>query len=212
LGTYGYAQRELHPYFDSPIFQNAISAICGDMASSVVKVPREVITQRLQTGLYNSTSQAVSEILRTEGPKGLFTGFVSTCSRDIPFMVVLFVSYEQFKQWKVRLTTSHFRHAAPGDQPWSDFETILWGGISGALAGFSTTPFDVVKTRIMTEQNTATRSMRQAFAAVLKEEGPSGLFAGAGPRAAWWFCVCSIFFASFERIRASPLLQPKKEH
>jgi hypothetical protein len=28
---------------------------------------------------------------------------------------------------------------------------VLWGGISGALAGFTTTPLDVVKTRIMTE-------------------------------------------------------------
>jgi hypothetical protein len=36
-------------------------------------------------------------------------------------------------------------------QEWSDGETVLWGGISGALAGFTTTPLDVVKTRIMTE-------------------------------------------------------------
>jgi hypothetical protein len=102
LGTYGFAQRKLHPFFDSPILQNAIAAICGDVASSVVKVPREVVTQRLQTGMYRSTAEAVGRILREEGFRGLFTGFWSTTSRDVPFMVVLFVSYEQFKQWKVR--------------------------------------------------------------------------------------------------------------
>ena len=129
LGTYGFVQREIHPYFDSPILQNAVAAIAGDVASSIVKVPREVLTQRLQTGIYNSTSQAIRSIFQQEGIKGFYTGFISTTLRDIPFMVVLFVSYEQFKQWKVRLTTTHMRGTHHHDKPWSDFETVLWGGI-----------------------------------------------------------------------------------
>ena len=36
-------------------------------------------------------------ILREDGPRGLFRGYLSTCLRDAPFMVVLFFSYEQFK-------------------------------------------------------------------------------------------------------------------
>jgi len=209
LGTYGYMQSQLHPYFDSPILQNAIAAVCGDLASAVAKVPREVITQRLQTGMYKTASEAITTIYRQEGWKGYFTGFLSTTSRDIPFMVVLFVSYEQFKHWKIRLTTTHTRYHHHGnghvDHPWSDFETILWGGISGALAGFSTTPFDVIKTRIMTAKpdlEKPDRSMRTAFLGILRDEGARGLWIGALPRSGWWFCVCSIFFASFERIRA----------
>ena len=37
--------------------------------------------------------------------------------------------------------------------PWSDAETLLWGGFSGAMAGLFTTPFDVIKTRIMTSES-----------------------------------------------------------
>jgi hypothetical protein len=43
--------------------------------------------------------------------------------------------------------------------------------------------------------------MQVALGNVLKEDGVRGLFTGAGPRSVWWFCVCSVFFASFERIR-----------
>jgi len=87
-------------------------------------------------------------------------------------------------------------------QEWSDMETVLWGGISGSLAGFTTTPFDVVKTRIMTSRVAAdTRDMKTVLGSILKEQGLRGLFAGAGPRAAWWFAVCSVFFATFERVR-----------
>jgi hypothetical protein len=89
-------------------------------------------------GLYDSTGHAIRSILRDEGWRGFFAGlcrrsapciiegaqprvsshlhrsvyaagYWSTCFRDIPFMVVLFVSYEQFKMSKVRLTTAQSR-------------------------------------------------------------------------------------------------------
>jgi len=52
FGTYGVAQRWLDPYFDSPALRNACCAVAGDFASSLVKVPREVVVQRLQTGTH----------------------------------------------------------------------------------------------------------------------------------------------------------------
>eukprot|EP01134_Creolimax_fragrantissima_P000193 CFRG0193T1 len=202
LGVYGMVQNKLHPYFDLPMFQNALAAVAGDISSSVVKVPREIIVQRLQTGLYNSTAHAVKSIIAEEGFRGFFTGYWSTAIRDIPFMIILFSSYEQFKLWKVRFTTSNTRSVDHADAEWSDLETVLWGGISGGLAGFSTTPFDVIKTRIMTETKPGeNRRMKVALNNVLRDEGIRGLFIGASPRSAWWFCVCSVFFYTFERVR-----------
>jgi hypothetical protein len=49
FGVYGIVQNKLHPYFDFAPLQNALAACAGDISSSFVKVPREVITQRLQT-------------------------------------------------------------------------------------------------------------------------------------------------------------------
>jgi len=174
----------------------ALSAVVGDLASSFVKVPRELITQRMQTGRYASGAAAVRSILRDDGPAGLLRGYASTCLRDAPFMVLLFISYEQFKAWKIRVT---FADRGPMQilSPWSDTESVVWGGVSGAIAALLTTPFDVVKTRIMTASRHV--GLREALHAV----GPYGLFAGAGPRSAWWFCVCSIFFTTYERLRAA---------
>eukprot|EP00127_Corallochytrium_limacisporum_P001868 Clim_evm23s88 gene=Clim_evmTU23s88 len=202
LGCYNEARDHLGPYIGNPLLRNALAACMGDIASSVVKVPREILVQRLQTGMYNSSGEAVRSILRDDGFKGFFRGYWSTALRDLPFMAVLFVSYEQFKVWKIRISTADSRRNDHPDKPWSDGETVLWGGFSGALAGWSTTPFDVVKTRIMTAtgKNLGTVAVLKQ---VLMEEGPAGLFVGAMPRAGWWFCVCSIFFASFERLRST---------
>jgi len=196
LSCYGSCKDKLADAFDYTPLSIVVSAIVGDMASSIVKVPRELITQRMQAGQYLSTSVAVRQILAEDGLAGLFRGYLSTSLRDAPFMVLLFISYEQFKTWKVRLT---FAHDEPGRvlSPWSDAETVLWGGISGFIAGFLTTPFDVVKTRIMTSRQQMT------VADAMRSIGVAGLCAGAVPRSCWWFCVCSIFFCSFERLRVT---------
>ena len=49
------------------------------------------------------------------------SGYLSTASRDTPFMVLLFFSYEQFKAWKIRLTFAD--DPLKPMKPWSDAET-----------------------------------------------------------------------------------------
>lgn len=202
MASYETSKDQLLDKFSAKSFGIAVSAVVADFASSVIKVPRELITQRMQTGQYSSSWTAFRSILRQDGVGGLFTGYLSTASRDTPFMVLLFFSYEQFKAWKIRLT---FADDVPSQllapmKPWSDAETVLWGGISGALAAWLTTPFDVIKTRVMT----ATQAL--TFGDALRSvatTGATGLFAGAGPRSAWWFCVSSVFFGTYERLRSS---------
>jgi hypothetical protein len=196
LGCYGSCKGYLYDNFEFKPLCAGVSAICADLASSAVKVPRELITQQMQTGQYPSQIEAVKDIVRREGPVGLFRGYLSTCARDAPFMVILFVSYDAFKSWKLRLTTVH---AGPGHvlNDWSDLETIVWGGFSGGMAGFFTTPFDVLKTRIMTAPENV------SITKTLSGMKPSDFVIGAAPRSAWWFCVCSVFFATFERVRSA---------
>ncbi|KAF9165102.1 hypothetical protein DFQ26_000601 [Actinomortierella ambigua] len=222
----------------SPIPATAISAIIGDLASSVIKVPREVITSRLQTGYYAHVENVnapyvFKAVLREEGPRGLFRGFLSTTARDCPFMVILFTTYENFKAF-------HTRNMMPPPQPLSTDPNVLanspvevkipamtstlFGGISGFLAGYFTTPMDVVRTRIMTFKKSGnargidlsmTGVTQQIYReAVAQTSGRTSggivqairqggniyraFFVGSTPRSVWWFCVCSIFFSTYE--------------
>ena len=190
--------------FTHPFLTTAFSAMCGDLASSIVKIPREVITQRLQTGQYASGMSAFQHIVATEGYRGLYAGFPVTACRDIPFMIVMFSVYENIK-----LHTGGLLH----EYWWC---SALAGAASGGLAGLCTTPVDVVKTRIMTSGLQAMKEagmgggvgrvrregMWQVGRRLVQEGGWGGLMRGAGARSVWWFCVCGVFFPSYETAKA----------
>ncbi|KAF9111320.1 S-adenosylmethionine transporter [Mortierella sp. AM989] len=228
----------------SPIPATAISAIIGDLASSVIKVPREVVTSRLQTGYYIgapgvpaggvNAGYVFRSVLRDEGVRGLFRGFWSTTARDCPFMVILFTTYENFKAFHTRnmvtqiTSDPNYIASSPVEVKIPPMTSTLFGGISGFLAGYFTTPMDVIRTRIMTFKKAAgakgvaqditmtgiSREMyRQAATQAMKSSTQSNavfrslrygqsvysaFFVGAIPRSMWWFCVCSIFFSTYE--------------
>ncbi|KAJ3099304.1 hypothetical protein HDU97_003278 [Phlyctochytrium planicorne] len=189
------------------ISASAISAVVGDLASSIVKVPREVITSRLQTSSGVGPKQVVESILRTQGPMGLFQGFWSTTARDAPFMIILFCTYESFKQYQHRFVISRYPES-DDEVPITTVRSTLFGGVSGALAGFLTTPFDVIKTKVMTSKAGKTPSMFQVAKEIVRAQrgnGPASIkdakvfFTGSTARSIWWFGICSIFFPIYER-------------
>eukprot|EP00842_Homolaphlyctis_polyrhiza_P001901 jgi/Hompol1/2711/HPOL_003016-RA len=223
---------------------SAIAAIAGDTVSSIVKVPREVVTARLQTGFFNDliarnpsaspTWIAINSIVKREGIPGLFRGFWPITARDWPFMVILFSTYETLKMhhdtpvWPSSQTRSSTQTTvAHCPDEISKLKSTLFGGLSGGLAGFMTTPFDVVRTRIMTDKTMTSRS--QSIASIICEishkavseraVGRPSLFApvapffkGALPRSVWWFCVCSIFFPMYECSNAAFLHLGRIQH
>ncbi|KAF9428689.1 hypothetical protein BGZ94_001434 [Podila epigama] len=257
----------VHPWWIptlSPIPATAISAIIGDLASSVIKVPREVITSRLQTGYYNQLSSSNNNInagfvfravLREEGVRGLFRGFWSTTARDCPFMVILFTTYENFKAFHINnmqqttpaaiTSDPNFIASSPVEVKIPAMTSTLFGGISGFLAGYFTTPMDVIRTRIMTFKKSAVASTamtqditmtgisRQMYRQAVQSAAEksvhsnalmssmryghsvySAFFVGSIPRSMWWFCVCSIFFSTYEVMKQTlmPLDYDQSKH
>ncbi|KAI8999510.1 mitochondrial carrier domain-containing protein [Gaertneriomyces semiglobifer] len=218
------------------IATSAVSAIAGDTVSSIIKVPREVITARLQTGHYDKTAgrggatgmYAFRMILKQEGPSGLFRGFWSTTARDWPFMAILFVTYDTMKQVHHHLTVPPqtptitdgtvfmVDPVEPNEVSITTVKSTMFGGIAGALAAFLTTPFDVIRTKIMTRQDhkrvsmstVATEIVHDQRNALITQTGRanvakvySAFFTGGAARSAWWFCVCSMFFPIYERCK-----------
>jgi solute carrier family 25 S-adenosylmethionine transporter 26 len=202
----------LKKYPELGVSASAIAACVGDTASSIVKVPREVITARLQSGmdaevLKNSkegaTIQTLKLVLREQGISGLFRGFWSTTLRDWPFMIILFTTYESFKQnhhvFNRNMFTIDSRTEDDSEQEEiTTLKSTIFGGVSGALAGFLTTPFDVIKTRIMTARGVLAPSFSSTVGTIWNSGGSRAFLVGATARSFWWFGICSVFFPLYE--------------
>ncbi|XP_020270678.1 probable S-adenosylmethionine carrier 2, chloroplastic [Asparagus officinalis] len=69
----------------------------GGAASSLIRVPTEVVKQRMQTGQFASAPDAVRLIAAKEGFKGLYAGYSFFLLRDLPFDAIQFCLYEQLR-------------------------------------------------------------------------------------------------------------------
>ncbi|TYJ54595.1 hypothetical protein B9479_004725 [Cryptococcus floricola] len=172
----------------------------SEYVSCLIRVPTEVVKSRTQTSAYGvgkSSIHSAMSIMKLEGIRGFYRGFGITLTREIPFTSIQFPLYEFFKS---RLS----RHYLGGRRPTS-YEAAACGSLAGGIAAASTTPLDVVKTRVMLEARTAAAASTPAvplapgttlpqypspsvlsfpprLLGILRNEGPAALFSGWVPR------------------------------
>lgn len=197
----------------SRIFPENLSALAhftagaiGGIAASLIRVPTEVVKQRIQTGQFTSPTFAVRYIASIEGIKGLYAGYGSFLLRDLPFDAIQFCIYEQLR----------IGYMLAARRNLNDPENAFVGAFAGALTGAITTPLDVIKTRLMV-QGTANRykGIVDCVQTVIKEEGPQAFLKGIGPRVLWIGIGGSIFFGVLEgtkRILAERRPNPPLPH
>lgn len=172
----------------------------GGLAASLVRVPTEVVKQRMQTGQFATAVGAVQGILAREGTRGLFAGYGAFLLRDLPFDAIQFAMYEQLKIAARKTLKRDLK----------DSEMAVIGAAAGAATGAVTTPLDVLKTRLMV-QGTAGRykGVADCLSKICAEEGAGALFRGVGPRVLWIGIGGSIFFTVLEKTKS--LMAEKRE-
>ena len=75
-----------------------LSSGIGTFLGTGIRIPCEVLKQRLQTGRHTNLLEALKAATQLEGPRGLFRGTVATLSREVPFYVLGIVFFEQLKK------------------------------------------------------------------------------------------------------------------
>merc|ERR1712023_421993 len=116
-------------------------------------------------------------------------------AREIPFSVIQFSLYEEFKHFWARKTDR---------KEISPYESAACGSASGAISAALTTPIDVVKTRLMLGKDLAGKEykgMIDAFQRILKEEGGAKFFSGLSSRVTWIGIGGFVFFGSYESVK-----------
>lgn len=171
---------------------HAGAAAGADIAQSVVRVPFEVVKQRVQAGVDASGRIALSNVLRTQGPRGLYRGWGALAMRDLPFDIIEFPLYEYFKHEWAKVKGEKLA-------PW---QGSLCGSAAGGIAAGLTTPLDVVKTRLMTQSPGQYSGIVSCLQSILKDEGPGALFAGAVPRMTSIAFGGAIFFGAYETAKS----------
>ncbi|KAK4403835.1 putative S-adenosylmethionine carrier 2, chloroplastic [Sesamum angolense] len=169
----------------------SVLSFVSTFLGTAMRIPCEVLKQRLQAGLYDNVGEALVETWRQDGLRGFFRGTGMTLCREIPFYVAGSGLYTESKKAVQRLVGRELKQ----------WETIAVGAITGGLTAVLTTPFDVIKTRMMTASQGQPVAISVVALSILQYEGPFGFFKGAVPRFFWVAPLGAMNFAGYELIR-----------
>ncbi|PSS19483.1 Protein MITOFERRINLIKE 1 like [Actinidia chinensis var. chinensis] len=194
------------PQYPSVLIPPTAGAM-GNIVSSAIMVPKELITQRMQAGAKGRSWEVLLRILETDGILGLYAGYSATLLRNLPAGVLSYSSFEYLKA--AVLCKTKKTHLEP-------IQSVCCGALAGAISASLTTPLDVVKTRLMTQAhgeavNKVAAVMYSGVSAtvkqILKEEGWVGLTRGMGTRVFYSACFSAIGYFAFETARLTILNQ-----
>ena len=183
-----------------------IAASIGEVAACTIRVPTEVVKQRIQAGMSVGITNTVQTIVNKEGFRGLYTGFGVTLMREIPFSLIQFPIYE-----KLKVYINNYRLKNGNKKGVYSYEAALCGSISGGIAAAMTTPLDVIKTRLMLAvdaQGMPYKGFVDTFQRVYNEGkatgrgGHSKLLSGIGPRVMWISIGGFVYFGAYEKAKS----------
>jgi solute carrier family 25 (mitochondrial S-adenosylmethionine transporter), member 26 len=216
--TYEGSKRRLRPTaLPSPVVHATSSGI-AQIVNSAVMTPIEVLKQNTQMLVQSSeTIKRGSPTLNLAKtllmhPTRLWRGYTALLGRDIPFTVLQFSMYEHLKSnlFALRL-----------NQEPTVFNitkiSAASAGIAGCVAAWITTPFDVIKTRMMLQANSRLhrdspsqtprdfsarrRTVRQVYEEVFQTHGVRGLFRGGFVRSLYTIIGNGLFMGIYEGTR-----------
>ena len=171
-------------------FGSFVAGGCAGVAESIAVVtPQETIKTKLinaNMGLVDG----IKMVLRTEGIGGLYKGLFSTCLKQSGNHGSRFM---YMAEWKRYLTGSP-------EGKLSTLESFAGGMGAGLFSIFTTTPFDVVKTRMQGLKAAEYSSTLDCFVKIATREGPLQFYSGAVARAARVVPGQGIIFMSQEKI------------
>ena len=186
-----------------------VSGAAADIGASVIRLPMEVIKQRMQSGAYTSLRHSLKSIFAEEGLVMFYkNAFIpQTLLHDAPFSAIGWICYETCMD-------------ASGDRTtFSAQKSLLLGALAGTIAATATCPCDVIKTRILTAKrdpkcnwnftpppkgvDCSIKGVAATYKEILATEGRSAFFRGLVPRILHIVPSHAMYMLLFEGIRST---------
>lgn len=200
FACYERVKRSLSDVIQSGGNSHLANGVAGSVATvlhDAVMNPAEVIKQRMQ--MYNSPYRGlvdcVRTVTRTEGIGAFYRSYSTQLTMNIPFQAVHFITYELMQE-----QLNPHRHYHPGSH-------ILSGAAAGAISAAITTPLDVCKTLLNTQENVALSSMNitghlsgmvNTFRTVYRLGGVPAFFKGVQARVIYQMPSTAIAWSVYE--------------
>lgn len=168
----------------------------GDAVGSVVRVPAELVSKRLQLGLSRNMVEAVKDCFFTEvGLDITLASWAALLCRDVPYGGLQIACYEMLRGF-----------LASGGNSGLGFD-VLAGALSGWFASLVTAPADVLVTRVSSQNpqcDLKTRKvvgLRVTFQRMVENEGWRSFTDGMAQRSLYYAPMIGLFFALYEGTR-----------
>ncbi|XP_072289253.1 mitoferrin-1 [Eucyclogobius newberryi] len=176
---------------------NGVAGSVATVLHDAVMNPAEVVKQRMQ--MYNSPYQGLWDCVRTitraEGVGAFYRSYSTQLTMNIPFQAVHFITYELLQE---QLNPDRLYHPS---------SHIVSGAAAGAISAAVTTPMDVCKTLLNTQENVALDSMNisghlsgmaNAFRTVYRLGGMAAFFKGVQARVIYQMPSTAVAWSVYE--------------
>lgn len=172
--------------------------VAGIMEAALCQTPNQVIGIKMIHDQsprgpkhYSGIAHCMASMWRTDGLPGFFQGMGPAVLKGATTNAIRFLGYGQIK-----------RAIQGGDtsKPPSLWQSMLAGGIAGAISAVATQPIDTIKANMMGLEATRFRSSFACAADLVRAGGPLTLFNGVGPRVVRVFIEVGLQFSLYEVI------------
>jgi len=161
-----------------------------------VMTPADVVKQRMQMygSPYASVWACIRQTYQAEGVRAFYRSYTTQLTMNIPFQSIHFMVYE-FMQGVTNI-----------ERVYNPSAHMISGALAGAIAAAITTPLDVCKTLLNTQETTALNSLGQsqisglshAFRTVYRLGGVRGYFQGVTARVLYQMPSTAICWSVYE--------------
>ncbi|XP_045455444.1 mitoferrin [Melitaea cinxia] len=169
---------------------HGLSGCLASLVHDAVSNPAEVVKQRLQmaNSPYRGVWECARHVYRAEGLRAFYRSYGTQVAMNVPFQALHFVTYE-YAQSKLNPRRVYEPRAH-----------LAAGACAGALAAAVTTPLDVCKT-VLNTQEAGAEGLLAAAALVLRAGGPRAFLRGVRARVLYQMPAAAICWLTYESLK-----------